>query len=279
MQDHVYMLISIPQKSPLARPLDNYKAFSIVLWSSIHSRKSFILMKNSMFKRLKCPRLIFSGVGISLFLGFMYFTNVSMENHPESYQYIEKILRKEGVKAFPTTFDDEIKLIKSIQNHIIKNIDESRPIPQNASREPKDILKLGYGQCHDKSRVIEMALTYCGFKVRHAAIYELQNNSVFKTLIQPQVSSHAVTEVLTSKGWLLVDPNNLGISLDSSGNPLTLHKIKQQLEKGFPEPNQHPIFYRPFTYVYGLYSRHGKFYPPYIHFPNINWRQFLDNFS
>ena len=35
------------------------------------------------------------------------------------------------------------------------------------------------------------------------------------------------------------------------------------------------IYDDPFTFVYGLYSRHGKFYPPYNFVPDINYKTWL----
>ena len=37
------------------------------------------------------------------------------------------------------------------------------------------------------------------------------------------------------------------------------------------------IYMKPFIYIYGLYSRHGKFYPPYNLVPDINYGEFIQN--
>lgn len=37
------------------------------------------------------------------------------------------------------------------------------------------------------------------------------------------------------------------------------------------------IYEQPFTFVYGLYSRHGQFYPPYNFVPDINCGEFVKN--
>ena len=40
---------------------------------------------------------------------------------------------------------------------------------------------------------------------------------------------------------------------------------------------QTDIYEQPFTFVYGLYSRHGQFYPPYNFVPDINYDEFVNN--
>lgn len=232
----------------------------------------------NLFKRLKYPRLFLVGCVFVSGFTFLYYTNVPTHINSIDAKYIQQTLGSKIVKTSLKSFDDEVKLIKSIQMYVLENIDGSHGIPQNGAREPEDLFKLGYGLCYDKSRTIEKALTIYGFEVRHASVYQIQHDSVFATLIQGQVPSHAVTEVLTSKGWLVVDPNIPWIGLDQEGNPLSLRDIKEKLNKGEVDPDQNPIFHKPFTYLYGVYSRHGKFYPPYIGFPNLNWPQVFYNF-
>ena len=31
----------------------------------------------------------------------------------------------------------------------------------------------------------------------------------------------------------------------------------------------------PFTFVFGLYSRHGQYFPPFMPFPDVNWRDLV----
>jgi hypothetical protein len=33
----------------------------------------------------------------------------------------------------------------------------------------------------------------------------------------------------------------------------------------------------PFTWIYSLYSRHGRFYPPYDPVPDVNWAELAQN--
>ena len=102
-----------------------------------------------------------------------------------------------------------------------------------------------------------------------------------KAIITPGVSSHAVTEVLTSKGWLIVDSNAQWVSTDSEGHPISIEKIRYAVEYSVPirwgtEPPS-TIYIKPFTFLYGLYSRHGYFYPPYNVILDVNYGEFLQN--
>ena len=47
-----------------------------------------------------------------------------------------------------------------------------------------------------------------------------------------------------------------------------------KLKKEFPSI----IYGEDFFAIYGLYSRHGMYYPPYNFIPDINYSEFLDNF-
>jgi hypothetical protein len=37
------------------------------------------------------------------------------------------------------------------------------------------------------------------------------------------------------------------------------------------------IYNERFFYIYGLYSRHGRFFPPYNVIPDINYSEFIQN--
>ena len=83
---------------------------------------------------------------------------------------------------------------------------------------------------------------------------------------------------------MAVDPNVRWIGLSDDGRPLTitaLRSIDLQSARwalgGSAVP--HRIFRKSFIYVRGLYSRHGRFYPPYGPLPDVNWRQLAVNFA
>jgi len=61
----------------------------------------------------------------------------------------------------------------------------------------------------------------------------------------------------------------------------SIEKIQNDVEHSIPirwGMESPPIIYaKPFTFVYGLYSRHGYFYPPYNVIPDVNYGELLQN--
>ena len=112
--------------------------------------------------------------------------------------------------------------------------------------------------------------------MRHVHLNETAKRGYFNLLI-PGSKSHAVSEVLTSKGWLGVDSNQQFILLDRDNNPNTYEKA---ISSGVI--NYYSEFYlykKPLIYVIGLYSRNGTFFEPYLTFiPEINFKDFFSNF-
>jgi len=107
--------------------------------------------------------------------------------------------------------------------------------------------------------------------------------SKIKSLLSREGESHSLTEVMTQNGWLVTDPDDPWLSLDKRGEPVTLADIQPDTRTRLIAWNEQfsdtmpPIYKEPFVFIYGLYSRHGKFYPPYNFIPDINWREFLYN--
>ena len=123
-----------------------------------------------------------------------------------------------------------------------------------------------------------------GFQVRHVSAYSTdETGSAIVSLLTPQVDSHAVTEVKTSKGWLLVDSNGRWISLDTGNRPWSVAELKRVADFQRPMPEwssnnraaMNELFTKSFVYLPGLYSRHGQFYPPFTPIPDVNWYDFI----
>ncbi|MCF6339839.1 MAG: transglutaminase domain-containing protein [Sulfurimonas sp.] len=219
---------------------------------------------------------------ISIFI-LLYFSKVDNSITPEDKKYIGYFLKNIKIIDKNRTFDDELLFIKAVQDTVLNNSYKDREIPKFLTREPKDIFVSKVGICFDRSRVIEKILRNAGFKTRHISIYSTQKtNSAIKSLLTPGISSHAITEVLTSKGWLVVDSNKRWVAIDNEDNILSikdifLHVGKNTQIKWIVEAPS--IYNKKFTYIYGLYSRHGNFYPPYNFIPDIEWNEFMFNIT
>lgn len=234
-------------------------------------------MKNKHIKRLILAiAVIFT---ITLTLSYFQVDNAITE---EDKIYIEKIMQDEKVTS-PSGFisyEEEITLINNIQNSVFKIAHDNIGIPYNSPREPKDLYLAKSGLCYDRSRSIEKISRYFGFQTRHVSIYSTENtHSPFQSLITPKTSSHAVTEVLTLKGWIVVDSNDTWISLDKHGNPVSIEQIQSLNNRiiSWSKPLPNDIYKKPFTFIYGLYSRHGRFYHPYNFVPDINYKELMQN--
>lgn len=188
-------------------------------------------------------------------------------------------------------FAAQIAFIRTLQEALAEKVPGMTPIPRGASREPADLLNAQSGLCHDRSRMIEKALRLHGFKVRHVALYQIDPDLplVGKLLALArtrELPSHSVTECRTTRGWLVVDSNHAWASLDADGNPVPLSRwLEERQDAGaaggappeWGDAPPEPFYSRPFVPVYGLYSRHGRFYPPYNPIPDVNWREMIHN--
>jgi Transglutaminase-like superfamily len=227
--------------------------------------------------------LISLGVVLILFVAFLAYSEVDNSLTAEDNLYIAKYL--EGIPSLPAnrTYNNEIDIIIQVQNSVLSKAAHRDALPFSTKREPKDLFIAKAGLCYDRSRAIEKILRYLGFETRHIAIYPTKKTgSAIKALITPGPTSHAVTEVLTQKGWLVIDSNRRWVSLDTNKNPVPITQI-QLMAAGSNNiswiqepPNRKYI--NPFTFVYGLYSRHGKFFPPYNFIPDVNYRELAQNF-
>ena len=104
--------------------------------------------------------------------------------------------------------------------------------------------------------------------------------SVLGALATPDTLSHALTEVRTRRGWMIVDSKTRWAGLTADGRPIDLREVREKADQRWSEAVRAPlpeIYGAPFTWVYGLYSRHGRFYPPYNPIPDVNWAELAQN--
>jgi hypothetical protein len=234
--------------------------------------------------KLSTQQFVLLSVGIlsACFVTVLSYNAVDNSLSQVDKQYIEKYLFE--VRSLPekSTYENEVDFITSVQHAVLKVAPGNEGIPFGQQREPKELYEAKTGLCFDRSRVIEKIFRYSGFEARHVFMLSKEHTgSWIKAVITTGVSSHAVTEVLTSKGWLIVDSNAQWVSTDSEGRPVSIEKIRYAVEYSVPirwgaEPPS-TIYRKPFTFIYGLYSRHGYFYPPYNGIPDVNYGELLQN--
>lgn len=203
-------------------------------------------------------------------------TNVS--THPTDsdkavFQTLLGLKKPQG----PLNYDDEISLIKSLQSLVLKKASGNTPIPEYSDREPEDLLRNQSGLCFDRSRTFDKLFNWYGFETRHLYILYPehpvtgQKLSLWRAFFTKGTESHAVTEVKTSRGWLVVDSNMPWISLAEDGSPIDADHIYVQANRFATLPE---YWDRPYWAIRGMYSRRGQFYRPYIPYPELNWFDF-----
>lgn len=206
--------------------------------------------------------------------------NVSGKITREDEVALNKILK--NVKKVPNgSFRQEIQHIKDIQDSVLAISPLLKKIPVRKTREPQDLLDAQHGQCSDRGRTIEKALRYHGFDVRFVSIFSRDKTFTPKATLAidsgHDLRSHALVEVKTSRGWMFVDTNARWIALSHEDNPVSLETWKHvQGKEGFKwvADNDGEIYWllrKDYTIVYGLYTRHGLFYPPFTpYIPDVN---------
>ena len=212
---------------------------------------------------------------LPLVIAFIH--NVGTKNYKEDNFYIDLILEDLEIsktKPLFTNFAEEVDFINIIHSSILSSITNKTSIPINQSREPKDIYMLKQGECFDLSRLLEKTFQFYGYKTRHLSIYEkIGKYPLFNLFFKKGNDSHAVSQIKTSRGWLTVDSVKPWISLDNSEILFNISNIKNNKNWKYDSP--HHIFDKEVYIIYGLYSRHGRFYPPYNFLPDINFLDFI----
>jgi len=231
---------------------------------------------------------LFFLITITIILYTMYYSRVDNTVTKEDIVYINKILNENNIKEYNgVSYYDEIEFIKKVLDVIYLIAPSGVGLPINETREPKDLFLIGRGACFDKSRVIEKILNLNGFKTRHISSYLNEKNFKVLTLLTKNITSHAATEVYTKKGWIVLGTYDKWMSLDSKNMPISSNEIRNNLNSNilwkYKLPKNLDYYYSykgsEMIIVYGLYSRHGKFYPPYNFIPDIEWNEFIYNFT
>lgn len=242
-----------------------------------------VFTQASYSKRL----LLIVFVVLSLFISIVYANRVEREVTSQDIVYIKKILHEADYKPqalkYSRDYQQQLHSIMAVQEAVFETTPETAPIPPNQTREPEDLYKFNSANCSDRSRFMDKALRYLGFRTRYAFIAGTSHIHPFRSESGP--ASHALIEVKTAKGWLFVDSVSPWIALKANRKPVSLEEWRGVSDKtSYPWKQQQdaklfPLLMQDFYPVYGLYSLHGRFYPPYWPFPDINWYEFMYNIT
>ena len=225
-------------------------------------------------------------LGCLALAGVLVMNNVPVSLSEADIKSIPELLKVAGKQhltrniAVGRSFTEQVEIVSEVQAAVLTIAPKTDPIDFDRGREPQDLLELRSGLCYDRSRVVEKILTYVGLQSRHVAIYSLKKaSSAIVALLTFRTSSHAVTEVLTQNGWMAVDPDIPWIGLTDDLEVVSIRALQKAAGKKkykwntLAKKDLNDIFDSNFTYVTGLYSRHGRFYAPYNRIPDINYPQ------
>ncbi len=237
-------------------------------------------------KKVSLPKLLLAfAVFPTLIIGTVFFLQIDNSVTAEDISIYNEIVAEYSLPTIKadTTFEAQVNQVKLIQQTVLDFAPYHNGIPYCQRRSIKDVYEAGHGACYDKSYVIEKILVINGFKVRHASIYYCQENkSLLRTFFTSGSPSHAVCEVLTKRGWMLVDPLMKYVGLSKDSVPLTLKEIEKKVEDhtlSVVMPDEMQWNYaKPFFFLYGVYSRNGYLYPPYNFIPDYRANQLKYNF-
>jgi len=226
-------------------------------------------------------KYIFILISFILISFVLFISRVDNSITIEDQEYIKSFIDLEQKSSSLLSYTEQLELIKLIQKSVLTVAAPNIGIEKRKTREPKDLYLKKAGLCFDRSRVIEKILRNYGFETRHISIYSTKNTgSIFKSLVTPGINSHALSEVLTTKGWLVVDSNAEWLAIDKNNQPISISEIIRSKEIVIKKLiNDFPsfIYMENFFVIYGLYSRHGMYYPPFNIIPDINYSEFLYN--
>lgn len=228
---------------------------------------------------------------VAAFAGLVAHYNVDKTLTDEDRHYIRLLLPGlvEG-SAANQSYEYQVALVARAQKALLTHspVVLQRGIPEGQLREPKQFYLSRRGLCYDRSRVLEKIFTYVGLQSRHVSMFAREEGvNPLITVLFHHVSSHAVSEVRTAKGWMLVDSIAPWLGLDESNNPVSVREMVNRHDEHLtlhwlqPVRAEDDAFYsKPCLYVYGLYSRHGRFYPPYTSYiPDYRVQGLFYNFE
>jgi hypothetical protein len=229
-------------------------------------------------------------VGVVLLMAFSTKPVASAED----IRYINAFLKDWNISATPAevhqSFESEIAFIRSLQDSIVSGI-QHQEIEQNQYGNVRFYYQNRYGFCYDRVILMEKIFLYFNFNIRHVFVYYSEDTgtpeeTTLSHFFKKGIGSHALTEVETSKGWMVMGSNADWIGLDEKEQPFTIRELKVNLHKtGAVQLKEQPLHgvnfweqHPRFRYIYGVYSRHGYFLPPYNAIPDYNFHMLLYNF-
>ena len=219
--------------------------------------------------------LIIAFVVLNVLIGVVSNVSTSVSDSDEAvFHSILGLKKPQGALSY----EQEIELIKSAQALVLKKAPVGEPIDEYSDRESENLFQKKVGCVMTAQELMTRIFSWYGFGSRHLYILYPEHPvtgeklSFLRAFFTKGTNSHAVTEIKTSRGWLVVDSNSLWMSVVADGSPVDADHIYMQANRFASIP---VYWNRPYWAVRGLYSRRGQLYRPYIPYPELNWYDFL----
>jgi hypothetical protein len=206
--------------------------------------------------------------------------------------YIDSFFKEFKLENNPVSihksFDSELDFISKLQDVAILHIEQTE-VPHKYFGDIEYYFKQRKGFCYDRAIFMEKIFKLFKFDFRHIYIYfpsMNQKETAISNFFKKGTKSHALLEVKTKKGWMLIETNCNWLGLKSNKELLTVEsfnelKINQNTIDFYKNPSCGIPFwkrYNSFRYIYGFYSRHGDFFSRSSIIPDINLKMLLSNF-
>ena len=210
-------------------------------------------------------------VCVSFYFSFALSVNNSITH--EDAQAIEILELSASCENVSASYEKELECLLAIQASV-QSIGGVRCAVDSDTIEPSDFLRRNYGCCFDRARFIEKS----GFDTRHVFLIQPYEGLSVTNFLPLGQSSHATSEILTTKGWLGVDSNEPFILLSENGMPTTYRSAINNIA-AFPLMEPKGFYTKEWDVIYGLYSRHGNFHGKNFPGPEYVFSELLCNWN
>jgi hypothetical protein len=236
---------------------------------------------------LKKIRIALFYIILPVWLVFILF-NRKPSVSEEDQVYLNKFLSEWHLNipeaSIHATEASELSFISQLDHCIVCSIGHQR-IQSSHFGNVRYYYEQRRGECYDRAVLLEKLLEYTHFQYRHIFAYYRNDNSActFMDFLKKGTESHALTEIKTKDGWMVVGTNADWIGVDNKGRLLSLRDVQKLVEETHTvnlkqKPTMGTDFWElhpKFKYVYGVYSRKGEFLKPNIRIPQINFSMLL----
>jgi len=242
-------------------------------------------------ERKKVFKIKKSAVLGSLFLGPLFLGSlllaVAYLSRVPPYQDEEVLYFQNKLPALSNRsneFTNQVKIIKKIINLVINSTppegSETIYIQNRQPRTAQNVVEAKSTICYDRSWLIETLAEKQGYPARRVFLLANENSNSKPWIFSRNAISHAMSEIYTEKGWVLVENQEIwcGVINETAVSVADIFQNKKILEQ-IPLKNKNHILYKNFIYYRGLYSRHGQLFEPYVPLPEVRWKDLLWSFD